>query len=169
MDIRDRQALKTAAREALDGAAYNPTKLIVIHTAIALGASLLVTALNFILETRIADTGGLGYNLSVDASAGGKAVLVAVLCRVSFKTLAYKCRRKSCTRGIALEFGYYIRCRFCHFGDRQPTFDFVWLYRIASPARAFSKLTYLTFSGEEQTSALSAKGRGDVENTMIAI
>lgn len=38
----------------------HPKRLVLIHTAIALGASLLVTALNFFLSKQIAGTGGLG-------------------------------------------------------------------------------------------------------------
>ena len=60
MDIRNRRGLKEAADRSLAAASYNPKKLILIHTAAALALSLLVTALDFVLNTRIAGTGGLG-------------------------------------------------------------------------------------------------------------
>ena len=51
MDIRNRRALKQASAQALQEAAYDPRKLVLIHTAITLGASLLVTVLHYILAS----------------------------------------------------------------------------------------------------------------------
>lgn len=59
MDIRDRRALKQEAAQALQQASYDPKKLVLIHTAISLGAALLVTVLNFIIDGQIVNTGGL--------------------------------------------------------------------------------------------------------------
>ena len=59
MDIRNRRALKQASAQALQEAAYDPRKLVLIHTAITLGASLLVTVLHYILAGQIENTGGL--------------------------------------------------------------------------------------------------------------
>ena len=59
MDIRDSRALKQAAEERLSGAIYSPNKLVLLHTAVSLGISLLMTLLNFLLEHSISDTGGL--------------------------------------------------------------------------------------------------------------
>lgn len=60
MDIRDRRALKENATEALRQATYDPRKLVLIHTAILLGAGLLITVLHYILAGQIENTGGLG-------------------------------------------------------------------------------------------------------------
>ena len=59
MDIRDHRGLKHAADRSLAMAAYSPLKLIYIHTAVALALSLGVTALDFVLEGQIGNTGGL--------------------------------------------------------------------------------------------------------------
>ncbi len=47
------------AGDALQQPAYNPKKLVLLHTAVALGCSLLVTALDYLLNLQIAATGGL--------------------------------------------------------------------------------------------------------------
>lgn len=60
MDVRNRRALKDSARQALDTAFYDPKKLILIHTGVTIGVSLLATTLNFILTKQIDNTGGLG-------------------------------------------------------------------------------------------------------------
>ena len=52
--------LRRQADDCLQKAAYNPKKLVLIHTSIALGASLAVTFLNFLFSQQIANTGGLG-------------------------------------------------------------------------------------------------------------
>lgn len=52
-------SLRQQAESRLQKAAYDPKKLVLIHTAIALGASLTVTALNFLFSKQIANTGGL--------------------------------------------------------------------------------------------------------------
>ncbi len=52
-------ALQRQAEDALRSATYNPKKLALLHTAVALGSSLLVTIINFFLSRQIADTGGL--------------------------------------------------------------------------------------------------------------
>lgn len=68
--IQPRQ-LRQRADEILQSAGSNPRKLILQHTAIALGSALLVTALNFILSNRIEVTGGL-------AGMGMRSVLTTV-------------------------------------------------------------------------------------------
>ncbi len=52
-------ALRHQAGEALQNATYNPKRLVLLHTAIALGSSLLITLLNYVLSLQIAETGGL--------------------------------------------------------------------------------------------------------------
>lgn len=59
MDIRNRQALRHEAEQALSQASYDPRRLVVIHTAITMGASALVMLINFLLSTQIEGTGGL--------------------------------------------------------------------------------------------------------------
>ena len=50
--------LHRQARE-LQQRAGNPKKLVLIHTAVALGSSLLITVLNYLFSLQIAETGGL--------------------------------------------------------------------------------------------------------------
>ena len=52
-------ALRQQAGESLQAAAYDPRKLVLIHTAVSLGSSLLAAALSFVLNQQIAGTGGL--------------------------------------------------------------------------------------------------------------
>lgn len=59
MDIRNRRALKDAARERLAAASYNPRTLALLHIAISAGAALLITVIDYYLSHQIADTGGL--------------------------------------------------------------------------------------------------------------
>lgn len=59
MNIYDRQGLKKAAAERIAGAAYNPRLLVLIHTGVSLGASLLVAVLLYLLQQKIDTTGGL--------------------------------------------------------------------------------------------------------------
>lgn len=51
--------LRQQAESRLQNAAFDPKKLVLIHTAIALGASLVVTLIGFLLNLEIANTGGL--------------------------------------------------------------------------------------------------------------
>lgn len=60
MDIQNRRGLKEAARVSLANAAYDPRKLVLIHTLASVLFALAVTALDFVLGDRIAGTGGLG-------------------------------------------------------------------------------------------------------------
>lgn len=60
MDIRDRRMLKSAAADALGGAAFDPKKQILLHTGAVLILSLILTVTDYLLENAIAGTGGLG-------------------------------------------------------------------------------------------------------------
>lgn len=60
MDLHDRRALKTAARNSLAAAPYDPVRLILIHTGISIGLSLLCTIIDYVLNLQIQNTGGLG-------------------------------------------------------------------------------------------------------------
>lgn len=60
MDLHDRRALKAAARNSLAAAPYDPRKLILIHTGISVGLSLLCTIIDYVLNLQIQNTGGLG-------------------------------------------------------------------------------------------------------------
>ena len=60
MDPHDRRALKSAARESLAAAPYDPRKLILLHTGVTIAVSLIGTILNFVLSKQIENTGGLG-------------------------------------------------------------------------------------------------------------
>lgn len=59
MNIRDRKGLKQTAASRLSAAAYNPRLLILIHTGVSLGVTLLITVINYILQQQIGSTGGL--------------------------------------------------------------------------------------------------------------
>lgn len=71
MDIRNRRELLQEADEAIENASYDPKRLMLIHTAVAVGASALVTLLGFLLTRQIDATGGL-------AGLGLRAVLETV-------------------------------------------------------------------------------------------
>ena len=51
--------LRRRAGEVLQKAAYEPKKLVLIHTAVAVGSFLLVNIINYLLSLQIAQTGGL--------------------------------------------------------------------------------------------------------------
>ena len=53
-------SLRRQASELLGAYGDSPKKLMLLHTAISLGTSLLVTTIGFLLSLKIADTGGLG-------------------------------------------------------------------------------------------------------------
>ena len=59
METLKPSVLRQRAEESLQAAAYDPRRLVLIHTAVSLGSSLLVAVLNFILSQKIADTSGL--------------------------------------------------------------------------------------------------------------
>lgn len=59
MNIRDRKGLKQAAASRLSEASYDPRLLILIHTGVSLGVTLLITVINYILQQGIGSTGGL--------------------------------------------------------------------------------------------------------------
>lgn len=59
MDIRDRRALKQATGASLSRAAYDPKKLILLHTGVILLLSAVLTAVDYLLERMIGATGGL--------------------------------------------------------------------------------------------------------------
>ncbi|MBQ7328714.1 MAG: hypothetical protein IJX01_09250 [Oscillospiraceae bacterium] len=52
--------LRQRGNRCLDFAAYSPRRLVLIHTAVSLGASLVVGLLNLLFSQMIATTGGLG-------------------------------------------------------------------------------------------------------------
>lgn len=51
--------LRKEATDRLRQAAYDPKRLVLLHTAIALGCSLLTTLISYLLSLQIAETGGL--------------------------------------------------------------------------------------------------------------
>lgn len=51
--------LRQEAANRLRQVAYNPKRLVLLHTAIALGSSLLTTLISYLLSLQIAETGGL--------------------------------------------------------------------------------------------------------------
>lgn len=58
MTIRDRKALKQTAERRLSAASYKPSKLILIHSGVTLGVSLLMAILNYLISWQIELHGG---------------------------------------------------------------------------------------------------------------
>jgi len=63
--------LRRQAGEVLQKAAYNPKRLVLIHTAVAAGSIFLVNIVNYLLSQQIAQTGGL-------SGVGMRSVLATV-------------------------------------------------------------------------------------------
>lgn len=83
MDIRNRRALKEEARNALAGAAYDPRKLALIHTAVSVAVALLVTALDYFLNHQIENT------VSGLSGMGSRRILATVQTTLTYiQTLA---------------------------------------------------------------------------------
>lgn len=57
MTIRDRRELKQTAQRRLDVASYKPGRLILIHSGVALGASLLLAIFTYIMDWQIQTNG----------------------------------------------------------------------------------------------------------------
>ncbi len=53
-------SLRSQAKTLLAQTRYDPKKLVLLHTAVSLGATLLMTFINYLFSLQIADTGGLG-------------------------------------------------------------------------------------------------------------
>lgn len=53
-------SLHRQAKKLLTGVQYSPKKLVLLHTAVSLGSTLLMTFINYLFSLQIADTGGLG-------------------------------------------------------------------------------------------------------------
>ena len=60
MDIRDRVGLKQRAAQLLQTASYDPKKLTLLHGAVIIGLSLLISLMSVLLSYGIDSTGGLG-------------------------------------------------------------------------------------------------------------
>ena len=60
MNVRDRRGLKTAAKESLAAASYDPKKLMLIYVGAMSLLSVILTVLHHLLEDQIGSTGGLG-------------------------------------------------------------------------------------------------------------
>lgn len=67
--------LHRQAKDLLERHADAPRKLVLLHTVIALGVPLLVTVLNFLLETQVAKTGGLDGMATRSVLATAQSVL----------------------------------------------------------------------------------------------
>lgn len=60
MDICNRRGLKLQAKAALEEASYDPKKLMLIHSGATIALSLVLAAVDYLLQQGISDTGGLG-------------------------------------------------------------------------------------------------------------
>ena len=81
MDFQNRRALKEAAHHALAAAPYDPRKIVWIHTAVMVGASLIGTLINFVLGLQIENTGGLsgiGTRAMLSTAQSFLQVIVAI-------------------------------------------------------------------------------------------
>lgn len=89
MDIRDRHGLKLAAADALS-LAPNQQKLVFIWAAVNAGLPLLASILNFILNSQIAQTGGLaGIGMRSVLSTVQSFLSTATSLMIPFWTLGY--------------------------------------------------------------------------------
>lgn len=70
--------LRQRGNRCLDFAAYSPRRLVLIHTAVSLGASLVVGLLTLLFEQLIANTGGLG-SMGTRSMLQTAQVLLAVI------------------------------------------------------------------------------------------
>jgi uncharacterized membrane protein len=59
MNKNDPKSLKAAARQAAAAASYDPQKLILIHSAVATAAGLVLALIGYLLQLQIDNTGGL--------------------------------------------------------------------------------------------------------------
>lgn len=60
MEQLNRSSLKHHAQEALQDAAYEPRKLVLIHTGASVAVAILLGLISFLLDEQIGSTGGLG-------------------------------------------------------------------------------------------------------------
>ena len=89
MNINDRQGMKAAADNALFQAP-NQKKLVLLWTSISIAFPLLVSVCNFMLNTQIAETGGLsGIGLRSILSTIQSALSTATSFLIPFWTLGY--------------------------------------------------------------------------------
>lgn len=85
MTIRDRKGLKQTAASRLSEAGFDPRLLILIHTGVSIGATLLVTVINYILQQQINSTGGLsGIGLRSILATAQSALQLACIVLLPF-------------------------------------------------------------------------------------
>ncbi|MBQ4600287.1 MAG: hypothetical protein IJB17_01490 [Oscillospiraceae bacterium] len=89
MDIRDRAGLYREAESRL-AAAPNLKRLILLHTVASAAVLLAVTALNYVLQDRIGDTGGLGgMGMRSALSTASTVLQLAVNLAMPFWVIGY--------------------------------------------------------------------------------
>lgn len=79
MTIRDRKALKQTAGRRLAAASYNPRRLVLIHSGVALGIALLVAILNYVIQGQIDAKGGGLSGLPLRSVLDTAATVLSVL------------------------------------------------------------------------------------------
>lgn len=85
MNIRDRKFLKQTAASRLSEASFDPRLLILIHTGVSIGATFLVTLINYILQQQINGTGGLsGIGLRSILATAQSALQLACMVLLPF-------------------------------------------------------------------------------------
>ena len=89
MTIRDRRELRRKAQRRLDVASYKPRRLMLIHSGVALGASLLLAILNYIINWQIRTNGsGLaGLDLGIILDTVSMVLQYAVTILMPFWTI----------------------------------------------------------------------------------
>ncbi len=98
--------LHRSARDRLQGVSGNPKKLVLIHTAIALGSSFLLTVVNYLFSLQIENTGGLGGLGTRSILATAQSVLeLAVMIALPFWQLGIYYAALQWAKGENAEFG----------------------------------------------------------------
>jgi uncharacterized membrane protein len=84
------QSLKDSTRHSLENADYNPRKLALLHAGVALGVSLILTILQFVLARGIDSTGGLsGIGLRTILSTAQMMLSTASLLLLPFWEMGF--------------------------------------------------------------------------------
>ena len=78
-------ALRQEAAERLRQAAYSPKRLVLLHTAVALGCSVLSSLISYVLSLQIAETGGLsGMELRAALSTAQSVLTLLIFVGLPF-------------------------------------------------------------------------------------
>lgn len=100
-------SLHQQAKKLLDPHGASPKKLMLLHTAVSLGATLLVTTLGFLISRMIADTGGLsGMDTRTILSTAQSVLELAVIMLLPFWEIGILRAALNWRKGYAADFGH---------------------------------------------------------------